>query len=390
MKKNISIVFIFIFLIFVSGCQKDANEETKQIKQEPLKVNVITVYDKKMPLWVRYTGRTKASNKQDIVSRVSGILEKRYVKDGQFVKKNQKLFLIQQDEYKAALDAAKAKLAEDIAALKLAQANVDRYLPLVKEGLAPRATLESYQAQVAKLRASISGDKASIKEAKLNLSYTVIKAPISGKISARRVDVGNVINANSLEILTTIVKINPIYAYFSPSQKDVMMFYKLAMQKKPYAFVEVDSPFGMKRYNGYVDFSDNVVDPLTSTITMRAVINNPRNELLPGTFVYVNIFLTNKMKFLMIPPYVILNDQLGKYLYVVDENNIVQRRDIKTGYRTKYYVSVTKGLKDKDKVIVSSLLKIKRGMKVIPNDVTKDEGIDAVLKKNNLIPKMDK
>ncbi len=335
---------------------------------------------KPIPLWVKYTGRTKASNKQQVVSRVSGILEKRFVKDGQFVKKGQKLFQIQQDEYIAALQAAKAKLDEDKAALKLAQANVERYAPLVKDGLAPRATLESYQAQVAKLKAAIEGDKAKIKEAQLNLDYTIIRAPTNGKISARRVDVGNMIDASSSQVLTTIVKIDPLYAYFSPSQQDVMMFQNIATNKKPYAFVELQTPFGNKRYNGYVDFSDNVVDPLTSTISMRATIKNPQHELLPGSFVYVNIFLTDTIKFTMIPPYVILRDQLGKYVYVVDENNKVKRVDIKTGYRTKYYTSVTKGLKAGEKLIVSSLMKVTPGDTVETVDVTDKEGIDAILK----------
>jgi len=380
--------FIFIILFFV-GCD---NKQTSSIKNniDTIEVNAITIQNKPIPLWVRYTGRTKASNKQDIISRVSGILEKRYVKDGDYVKKGEKLFKIQQDEYLVALKIAKAKLKEDLAAIQLAQANVDRYAPLVKEGLAPRATLEQYQSQVLKLQASIEGDKAAIKDAQLNLSYTIIKAPTSGKVSARRVDVGNMINAQNQQVLTTIVKIDPIYAYFSPSQKDVMMFNKLSKNNKPYAFIELETPFGIQRYDGHVDFSDNVVDPLTSTITMRAVINNPTLELLPGTFVYVNIFLTDDKNFIMIPPYIILNDQLGKYVFIADKDNKVKRVDIKTGYRTKYYVSVIDGLKDGDRVITSALLKIRPGDKIHVNDTTKDEGIDAILKKNKLIPKTAK
>jgi RND family efflux transporter MFP subunit len=375
---------VSLFLFF--GCGDDVTQQNPT-KPKPLAVDVIVVEKKPIPLWVKFTGRTRASNKQDIVSRVSGILEKRYIKDGEYVQKGQKLFKIQQDEYIASLQAAQAKLAEDTAALALAKANVNRYKPLVEEGLAPRATLEQYQAQEAKLLATIEGDKAQIKEAKLNLDYTIIKAPTSGKVSARRVDVGNLIDAKSSQILTTIVKIDPIYAYFSPSQNDVMMFNKLVKEKKPYAFVEQESPFGIKRFNGFVDFSDNVVDPLTSTITMRATIKNPKFELMPGSFVYVNIFLTDTIPFLMIPPYVILNDQLGKYLYIVDKNNKVKRVNIQTGYRTKYYASVKEGLHNGDRVIVSSLMKIKEGMEVIPQDVTAKEGVDAILQQHKLIPK---
>ena len=383
MSKIVLALLVASFLLV--GCSDEQVEQ--KVPKEILKVDTITVEKKPVAFWVKYTARTKASNKQEIISRVSGILQKRYIRDGEIVHKGQKLFLIQQDEYQAALQAAQAKLAEDKAALSLASANVRRYAPLVQEGLAPRATLEQYQAQVAKLEATIEGDKARIQEAKLNLSYTLITAPTSGKVSSRRVDVGNIVDAKTAEVLTTIVKVNPIYAYFSPSQKDVMMFSHLANEKKPYAFVEIDTPFGKKRYTGSVDFSDNVVDPLTSTITMRATIKNPKNELLPGSFVYVHIFLTDSIPFLMIPPHVILNDQLGKYLYVVDKNNKVKRVNITTGYRTKYYASVKSGLKNGDRVIVSSLMKIQEGIEVIPTDSTKSQGVDAILEQNKLIPK---
>jgi len=392
MKHNNKLTRYIIFatfLLITTGCSTEQKQQTTK-KQIPTKVQTITVQKKPIPLWGRCTGRTKASNKQEVISRVSGILEERYIKDGEYVKKGQKLFKIQQDEYIAILQIKTAKLQEDEAALKLAVANVRRYAPLVKEGLAPRATLESYQAETAKLKAVIEGDKANIKEAKLNLSYTIIKAPISGKVSARRVDVGNMIDAKSAQVLTTIVKTNPIYAYFSPSQRDVMMFNRLSEEKKPYSFIETQTPFGVKRYDGFVDFSDNVVDPLTSTITMRATISNPKNELLPGSFVHVNVFLTDKKDFIMIPPYVILSDQLGKYVYIVDKNNKAKRVDIKTGYRTKYYASVIKGLKQSDRVIVSSLMKIKPNQELSPIDVTDKEGIDAILKKNNLIPSKEK
>jgi len=378
-------IFLIPLLIF-NGCSEDKKQQDTTKKIVPLKVQTITVQKKPIPLWTRYTGRTKASNKQEVISRVSGILEKRYIKDGEYVKSGQKLFKIQQDEYIALLQVKTAKLQEDEASLKLADINVARYTPLAEEGLAPRATLESYQAESAKLKALIEGDKADIKKAKLNLSYTIIKAPISGKVSARRVDVGNMVDAKSSQVLTTIVKTDPIYAYFSPSQIDVMMFDKLSTEKKPYSFVEIETPFGVNRYDGFVDFSDNVVDPLTSTITMRATINNQKNELLPGSFVHVNIFITDKKEFIMIPPHVILNDQLGKYVYIVDKDNKAKRVDIKTGYRTKYYASVTEGLKDQDKVIVSSLIKIKPKQEVKYIDVTQKEGIDTILKENKLIP----
>ena len=329
---------------------------------------------------------TKASSDQEVRARVSGILEAIYFKDGEIVQKGQKLFKIQQSEYLAALNAAKAKKAQDEASLQLAIADVNRYEPLVKEGLAPRATLEQYQAQQSGLKAAIAGDIAQINKAQLELSYTLITAPISGRVSARHVDVGNLVGQGEATLLTTIVNINPIYAYFSPSQNDVRLFQKYRNKEKPDAYIEVQGNMEKLRLDGYVDFANNVVDPLTSTISMRATINNAKSKVLPGTFVYVNLFINDKYKFLMIPPEVIFSDQLGKYVYIADENNKAKRVNIETNYSTKYYVSVSKGLKDGDRLIVSALVKLKNSRVVQTTDTTEKDGIQAILKAHNLIP----
>ena len=388
LMKTISPLLITALFLF-SGCSEQ-QEQTQKATPPPLQVNTITIQEQKVPIWSRFTGKTRASSHQEVRARVSGVLEKVYFKDGQNVKKGEKLFLIEQDQYIASLNAAKAQKAQDEAALALAKADVARYTPLVQEGLAPRATLEQYQAKLASLKAAIEGDKAKIKEAKIKLDYTIVRAPISGRVSARMVDVGNLVGQGEATLLTTIMKINPIYAYFSPSQNDVRIMQRYKDKKNPDAFIEVSSSLGDIRLDGYVDFSNNTVDPLTSTITMRAVIKNPQDKVLPGTFVYVNVFVTDKHKFKMIPPEVIFNDQLGKYVYIVDNNATVKRADITTGYSTRYYVSVKKGLKDGDRVIVSALMKLKPGRKVEAKDVTQTQGINAILKKNNLIPKKDK
>ena len=387
--NKISFSFLPLALtLLLSGC---GEEKVQQQKKElpPLKVKTITVQEKKVPIWGTFTGKTRASSHQEVRARVSGILEKIYFKDGQYVKKGERLFKIQQDEYIAALSAAKAQKAQDEAALALTKADVARYTPLVKEGLAPRATLEQYQAKLAALHAAILGDEAKIREAQIQLSYTIIRAPISGKVSARHVDVGNLIGQGESTLLTTIVRYDPLYAYFSPSQNDALIMQKYRNKEDLDAFIEYKGASEDIRLDGYVDFSNNTVDPLTSTITMRAVIKNPETKILPGTFVYVNVFINDKYKFKMIPPEIIMNDQLGKYVYIVDANSTVKRADITTGYGTKYYVSVKKGLQDGDKVIISGLMKVKPGVKVEAIDATQEEGIDAILKNNNLIPTKD-
>jgi len=378
-----TLLLLSVFLF--SACSQEKPVEVKK-EIPPLQVNTISVKKEAVPIWKQYTGMTKASSAQDVKARVSGILEEIYFKDGEYVEKGEKLFRIQQGEYLASLNAAKARKQQNQASLALAIADVNRYAPLVKEGLAPRATLEQYQAQRAGLRAAIAGNKAEIQRAKLELGYTIITAPISGRTSARRVDIGNLVGQGESTLLTTIVRTDPIYAYFSPSQTDVRLFQKYRNKEKPDAFIEVPGSIDELRLNGFIDFSNNSVNPLTSTITMRATIENKKGKVLPGTFVYINMFINDKYKFLMIPPEVIFNDQLGAYVYVVDENSTIKRADIVTDYTSKYYVSIQSGLKDGDKVIVSALVKLKAGRKVTSTDVTDKQGIQAILEKNHLIP----
>jgi len=385
MQTKVFSTLILSSFLFFSACSEDKQVVVKK-EMPPLSVNTITVKKEPIPIWKQYTGMTKASSDQDVRARVSGILEEIYFKDGQAVKKGQKLFKIQQSEYIAALNAAKAKKRQDEASLALAIADVNRYKPLVKEGLAPRATLEQYQAQQAGLKAAIAGDAAEINRAKLELSYTIVKAPISGNVSARHVDIGNLVGQGESTLLTTIVKTDPIYAYFSPSQKDVRMFQKYRDVNNPDAFIEVAGSVEQIRLDGFVDFSNNTVDPLTSTITMRATIDNKEGKVLPGTFVYINLFINDKYKFRMIPPEVILSDQLGKFLYIVGEDSKVKRVDITTDYTAKYYVGVKSGLKDGDRVIVSALVKLRPGRSITPVDVTDKQGIQAILVNNKLIP----
>ena len=388
-QRYIYSIILSGFLLFLSGCG-DEKVVAAPKAPPPLKVETITVQKKKFPIWVQYTGMTKAVSDQEIRARVSGRLEKRFFEDGATVKKGDKLFLIEQSQYQSNLDSAKAKRQKDEAALDLANSDVNRYKPLVKEGLAARATLEQYEAKRDSLIAALAADDAAIRNAELELSYTLITAPISGQVSARRVDVGNLVGYGESTLLTTIVQTDKIYTYFSLSEQDTQKLYKYRSSKVLPAFIEVRSAgenvFKRERLDGFVDFSNNTVDPLTSTVSMRATINNKDQMVYPGTFVYINIFVTDKYDLIMVPPVAIQEDQLGKFVYTVDANNTAKRASISTDLSSRYYTSVRSGLKDGDKVVVSGLMKTRAGRSLEPTDVTETKGIDAVIKENNLVP----
>jgi RND family efflux transporter MFP subunit len=387
---NKYLIITLLALLIFSGCKEQ--EQTKTPKAPPpLSVETITVKKKKFPIWVQFTGTTKAISNQEIRARVAGRLEKRYFEDGATVKKGDKLFLIEQSQYQANLDAAISRKEKDEAALALAKADVKRYEPLVKEGLAPRSTLEQYEAKRDALIAEIAVDEAAIKNAKLELSYTVITAPISGTVSTRHVDVGNLVGYGESTLLTTIVQTDKIYTYFSPSEQNVQKLFKFRSRKDLPAYIEIrgqgEEVLKRKRLKGVVDFGNNIVDPLTSTVTMRATIDNKEKSVYPGTFVYINVFVTDEYEMIMVPPQAIFEDQLGKFVYIVDADNVAKRTSIHTSLSSRYYVSITEGLKEGDRVVISGLAKVSDGRMLAPQDVTEEKGIEAIIKKYNLIPK---
>jgi RND family efflux transporter MFP subunit len=384
--KYFSIAIVILFLI---GC----NSEDQQIAPKtppPLNVETVKVEKKIFPLWVQYTGTTKATSDQEIRARVSGQLEKIFFEDGADVNEGDKLFLIEQSLYQSNLDSAKAKKQKNEAALALANANVKRYQPLVKEGLAPRATLDQYEARRDELIAAIAADNATVANAKLELSYTLITAPVSGKLGARQVDVGNLVGYGESTLLTTIMQTDKIYAYFSPPEEDVKNIYQFRSHDKLPAFIEVSGQgkdlLARKRLDGFVDFSNNTVDPSTSTISMRAILENENQSIYPGTFVYVSLLVTDKFDTIMIPPAAIQEDQLGKFVYIVDSNKTAKRTSVETNLETRYLTSVSKGLRSGDEMVISGFMKIKNSIPLNPKNVTDTKGADAIIRVNNLIP----
>ncbi len=386
--RSASLLMLGTLLLF-SGCS-ETKQEMERKAPPPLPVEIITIKKQHIPIWMQYTGKTQASSSQEVRARVTGILEEIYYKDGAYVKKGQKLFKIEQDDYIAALDAAKAKKRRDLAALRLAKADVDRYKPLVKDGLAPRVTLEQFEAQVESFKADIVSDDASIRQAELELSYTIVKAPIDGQASRRLVDVGNLVGKSEATLLTTVNNTDPLYAYFAPTEEEFQKIAQFRSQDVLKAYIEVNyssAALKAERKFGYVDFSDNTVDPMTSTVSMRAQIPNANHSVFPGTFVYVNVFVTDKFELIGVPPQILFEDQRGEFLYILDNEDKAVRVYIKPVYESRFFALLKEDtLKDGDRVIVNGLLRLKPGLKVAPTDVTDVKGLDAVLKKNNLIP----
>lgn len=378
----------------LTSCSEDTKKQpTERAVPPPIPVNVVIAAQENVPVWIEYTGKTEASQRVEVRARVAGKLEEMLFNEGDQVEKGQKLFVIEKSSYEAAVAQAKARKEADLASLKLAKADVERYRPLVVEGLAPRVTLEQNEARVAELQAAIKADQANVDDALLNLSYTDIVSPIAGKISRKNIDVGNIVGFNEKTLLTTVIADDPMHAYFSPNEEQYQLVQRYKSKDLMDARVTVPNSYekllDRGSFKGVVDFNDNQVDPMTGTLTMRATVANPESGLFEGTFVYVELFVTDKAEFLMLPPAVIQDDQRGSYVYVASEDNTVKRVDIKRGMEARHYAVVAKGLQGGERVIINGLAKIRPGTKVEPTDVSASESVMALMRKDGMIPEKE-
>lgn len=363
-KKTSIFIFTSILAVFLTACQE--KQEQKEIKKEvkKVKVDVHTLKKQTYPIWVNFSGKTQAYKNVAITSRVTGELEKRFFEAGEFVKKEQLLFKIDDTKYKNIVEQREATLQKDKASLNLAIANVKRYSPLVKKGLAPQEKLDQLIAEQKQLQAVVNADIAALKQAKLDVEYTQIKATIDGVIGKPLVDIGNMINASSTE-LAKVVQSNPLYTNFNPSTDEVSLIKKYKSEEKPKVeVIQSQNEYNTVKTTGHVDFIDNVTNETTGTVAMRAIINNDENLLLPGTFVEINLFITDKIPVIAVSPNNLGQNQLGAYVLVVNEENKIETRQLKLNYSNKDLVIISEGLKEGDKVIVSDITKLRNGMSV--------------------------
>ncbi|KTD11393.1 efflux RND transporter periplasmic adaptor subunit [Legionella jamestowniensis] len=343
--KNIIILFLSTLLI---SCERPSSSSVKLPLAEvdvayPLKKNIIE--------WDEYTGRFQAVEEVDIRSRVTGYLDAIKFKDGQLVKTGDILFIIDPRPFEYALERAKAQY-------ELTKKQYERAIKLKKESFIAAEEIDQrfQEMRVAETR---------LDEAKLNLEFTKVKSPISGKISRYYVSVGNLIRSNET-ILTKVVSINPIYFYFEVSQNDLLKYIRLAEAgKRPDQYSaapiiiklqdEKDYP-----HKGTMNFFDNVVDRDTGTILGRATVPNPEGIIYPGLFGRARLVGSEEYEALLLPDTAINTDQTRKFVYVVDKNNKVQRVYVELGpIRDSSYYIIRNGLKGDERVVVNGIQRIR-------------------------------
>lgn len=353
--------------LFVNACS-DSSENAKN--EEPPEVVAQFPQKKDVVLLDEYTARLAAVESVKVRARVGGYLEKVNFKEGQFVKKGDLLFVIDPRTFEAELASAKARVAEVEARVKLADTNLKRAKELFAADVVSQEVLDTRNCEMLSATAALLSAKAVLRNAQLNLDFAYIRAPISGRISEKLVDIGNLVVANST-VLTTIVKYDVIQAYFELSERDVVNYRDAGLFKQ----INIDAGTGPKVSlrlfenadkvrSGILNYYDNQISGDTATLAMRADFDNADGSLTPGMFGTISVAGETLKDALLVPESAIGTDLVGRYVMVVDKDSKAAYRHVEVGRLYGKYRIIEKGVSPTDKIIVAGLQRAVEGAKV--------------------------
>jgi membrane fusion protein, multidrug efflux system len=339
-----------------------------------VQVEVADVIQKDVPIQMEWVGSIDGSNNALIRAQVSGYLLKRPYIEGAFVKKGDLLFELDPSKFKTALDQAQGDLAKAQAQFTKSKQDVERDTPLAKEGAISQKELDDSIQAHAGSKGSLAAAKAAVEQAKLNLGWTRITAPIDGVVGISKAQIGDLIDANTE--LTSMSTLDPVRVYFPVSEQEyleaaekVQQGYKERQEGKEYSGAPLELVLGGEKvypYKGQFHLVDRQVDTKTGTIRVAAVFPNPNNLLRPGQFARVRAVTKTREKAILVPQRAVTEMQGSYQVAVITPENKVDIRPVKVGQRSGSLWIIDKGLKLGDRVVVEGLQKVKAGMTVDP------------------------
>jgi len=314
-----------------------------------------------------YIGRVEAVEDTNITAQVTGYLQTRHFEEGEMVEKGQLLYTIEPSSFEAQLASAKAALAQARANLKKAELDFERGKNLLPKGSISQSEFDNLNAALLGAQAQVEAGKAQTHLAEVNLSYTQIKAPFSGRIAQSKVSTGDLVSPQS-GILTTLVSLDPVHTSFSISERERL---ELGMDKvqgdgsaesvEVQVVLENGQPF---EHLGKLDFLGNRIDLNTGTLAMRAVMENPGYRLLPGQHIRVELREKQQVDVIVIPRRAVQTDLEGNFVMVVAEGNVAERRNVELGRQLEQGIIVREGIDSDDQVITQGLQRIRNGVPV--------------------------
>ena len=367
-RRPRALVLLGAALAALAGC----GERNIYVPPPPPKVTVSQPVRQQVTDYLEFTGNTQASNIVQLRARVEGYLEKVLFKDGDLVKKGQLLFLIQQNTYEAKLKQAEAGVLAQKARFDHAATEFARFSKLVQEKAASQTDLDRWRFEKDGSAASVLEAQAKRDLARLDLGYTKISAPFTGRIDRRLKDPGNLVGAGENTLLADINQINPIYAYFTINEPDLLRVIEES-KKSPDTATQEKVPvyFGLANEEGYphkgqLDFASIALSPQTGTLLLRGIFPNPEYKIMPGLFARVRTPVGEKRQAWTVPQVAVGYDQQGSYLLLVGPENTVERRSVKIGPLAGDRRVIEEGLTGQESVVVSGLLRAIPGRQVTP------------------------
>ena len=342
----------------------------------PAPVDVAKPVVEKVVDWDEFTGRFSAVERVDLRPRVSGYLEEITFKDGQIVKKGDVLFKIDPRPFQAVLDSANAELNAAQAAQSNAEVDFERTQELTSDGSVSVSVLDASRAAKLQADAQVIIAEAAIRSAQLNVDFTQVVAPLSGRISDAKVSIGSLVVQNNTT-LATLVTTDPIYLEFTGSEADFLKYSRLNITGEREISRTAANPVEARLsdesgwpHKGKMDFVDNELDQNAGTIRGRAIFDNPDQIFLPGLFARLRLIGSQEYEAMLLPDEAIIADQNNKIVFTVDESGEVSQKVVEPGALHKGLRVVRKGIEKDDLVVVSGVQRAQPGQKVKPNEVT--------------------
>ena len=374
LRAMLGLAPVIVLLALAGGC---GQKENKFAPPPPPQVTVSRPLEKPVTDYLELTGNTQAVDQVELQARIEGFLTSIHFKDGDFVRKGDLLFVIEQAQYQAKLEEAQGRLAAAEAQVLRANQEYERQLGLFAENATSKSEVERWKAQRDAAQASVEEAKANLELAKINLGYTRVMAPFDGRMDRHLVDPGNLVGAGKPTPLAYITRLDPIYAYFSVNERDLIRIMKKGRSEgKPVAQVTLPVYLGIAGEEGYphegrFDFASSTVDPNTGTLLLRGIFGNPRigaaaPRLLAGMFARIRIPVDVRDRALLVSERALGADQAGRYLLVVNDQSVVEQRSVKVGALIEGMRVIEEGLKGDEWVVVDGIQRARPGAKITP------------------------